>query len=359
MRLQFCGKPARKRLGGFWKTLPGEIEALGDELIQRPSIEVRALRRAPDRRTRPDHRPVAMFANLVRKVRLSTPVSIPLCLTANLWLVPDIRSMLIPGRPGSSIWGQQFPFGIFGRWGRHRLRAGGEMSGHRERTSSPSGDFRVGRRSYRARGKKIRIPEALSLVHGVDPSISIALVTHPGTKAVAFTGSEHAGRAIFDAAMQRPEPIPAYVEMGSVNPVFVLPGALRERGEAIAQGLAGSVNLGVGQFCTCPGLVFGIDNQGFQNFSQQLAAAFERSQPATMLHPGILSGYEQSLSRVAAVNGVRSKKCAQAGRRRQRRKRRLFSLRRMPQPGLPMRRLRKKCSALAPSWFIANPKKNC
>jgi NADP-dependent aldehyde dehydrogenase len=156
------------------------------------------------------------------------------------------------------------------------------------------------------------LPEGtFSLLNAVDPDVSLAIVRHPATKAVAFTGSERAGRAIFDAAAQRPEPIPAYAEMGSVNPVFVLPGALQERAESIAQGLANSINLGTGQFCTCPGLVIGIENKVFQSFNQQLSTAFERAVPATMLHPGILHGYQQSLSRVGAVQGTASSKSTQ------------------------------------------------
>jgi alpha-ketoglutaric semialdehyde dehydrogenase len=127
-------------------------------------------------------------------------------------------------------------------------------------------------------------------------------------KSVAFTGSLRVGRAIFDAAVQRPEPIPAYVEMGSTNPVFVLPGALEQRTDALAQGLAGSINLGVGQFCTCPGLIFAVDSQAFGEFKDKLAHAFEQAVPATMLHPGILSGYEHSVSRVSKIAGVKTKR---------------------------------------------------
>src|SRR6476620_8560826 len=86
--------------------------------------------------------------------------------------------------------------------------------------------------------------------------IGLSLVRHPLIRAVGFTGSTRAGRALFDAANSRPEPIPVFAEMGSLNPLFVLPGALEKRWESIATGLAGSVTLGTGQFCTKPGLVF-------------------------------------------------------------------------------------------------------
>ena len=209
---------------------------------------------------------------------------------------PDLRRMLIPIGPIAVFGASNFPlaFSVAGGDTASAFAAKNPVvvKGH---PAHPGTSESVAGAIVRA-VKNSGLPEGtFSLLNAVDPDASLAIVRHPATKAVAFTGSERAGRAIFDAAAQRPDPIPAYVEMGSVNPVFLLPGALRERSEAIAQGLAGSVNLGVGQFCTCPGLVFGIDNQGFQNFSQQLAAAFERSQPATMLHPAILAGTSSRL----------------------------------------------------------------
>jgi NADP-dependent aldehyde dehydrogenase len=123
-------------------------------------------------------------------------------------------------------------------------------------------------------------------------------------KAVAFTGSERAGRAIFDAAAQRAEPIPAYVEMGSINPVFILPGALASSPDTLAQGLFNSVNLGVGQFCTSPGVVIGRQEDVFGAFAAKLAGLFKTGAPGTMLYPGILKGYEQAVAHRAGTEGV-------------------------------------------------------
>ena len=103
---------------------------------------------------------------------------------------------------------------------------------------------------------------------------------HPATKAVAFTGSTRAGRALSDAAAQRNEPIPVFAEMGSTNPLFVLPGAIDGKADAMAEGLAKSVLLGVGQFCTCPGLVFGVESADFKRFTAKLIDLLERSAPA-------------------------------------------------------------------------------
>jgi 2,5-dioxopentanoate dehydrogenase len=153
------------------------------------------------------------------------------------------------------------------------------------------------------------MPEGtFSLLHGSSPDISLALVGHPKTKAVAFTGSTRAGRALFDAAARRPNPIPVFSEMGSVNPLFVLPGALQERGPAIAEGLFRSVMLGVGQFCTNPGLVFAIDGEAFQTFAGKLGEFFEQAIPGTMLNPSIAKNYEERFGNAAAVKNIRAQR---------------------------------------------------
>ncbi len=153
--------------------------------------------------------------------------------------------------------------------------------------------------------KRQSLPEGtFSMMHGKQPETSLALVTHPKTKAVGFTGSLRAGRALFDAAARRPEPIPVYAEMGSVNPVFILSDVLRNNGPAIAEGLFRSVVLGVGQFCTCPGLVFGVDGDSFRAFRQTLVENFAQATPATMLNPAIAEGYRDKFATVSNVKGV-------------------------------------------------------
>jgi NADP-dependent aldehyde dehydrogenase len=176
----------------------------------------------------------------------------------------------------------------------------------------PGSSELVGGAVARAVGKT-GLPEGVfSLLHATDPAISIALVRHPETKAVAFTGSLRAGRAILDAAAARPDPIPAFVEMGSVNPVFILPGALQPQPDALALGLCNSVNLGVGQFCTCPGLIIGNDSEALRALRKKLASLFEGSAPGTMLYPGILSNYEAGVARAAAIDGVKQVSAASA-----------------------------------------------
>jgi NADP-dependent aldehyde dehydrogenase len=143
-----------------------------------------------------------------------------------------------------------------------------------------------------------------SLLHSTRNEIAVAVVQHPLARAVGFTGSLRAGRALFDAAARRPEPIPVYAEMGSLNPVFVLPGALSERAETIAEGLKTSVLLGTGQFCTCPGLAIGIGGEHFSRFSNELKRLITNSAPGPMLHAGILHAYEAGVERLTAIQGV-------------------------------------------------------
>jgi len=135
--------------------------------------------------------------------------------------------------------------------------------------------------------------------------MGVALVTHPLTRAVGFTGSRSGGRALFDAAAGRPEPIPVFAEMSSLNPVFLLPGALREKTNAIAEGLKNSVTMGVGQFCTKPGLVFGVKGPAWESFLSALTEQIRAAVPATMLHQGICDEFHAGLQHLGGTDGVK------------------------------------------------------
>ena len=129
-------------------------------------------------------------------------------------------------------------------------------------------------------------------VHGKSFAVGQALVAHPGTKAVGFTGSLVGGRALFDTANQRAVPIPVFAEMGSINPAVLLPEKLANEAELIAKQYAASITLGVGQFCTNPGLILAIESAGLAQFMDKLASEIEQIVPATMLHAGIYQNYE-------------------------------------------------------------------
>ncbi len=148
------------------------------------------------------------------------------------------------------------------------------------------------------------LPDGLfSLLHGPRPATGQALVRHPLTRAVGFTGSLRAGRALMDAAAARPEPIPVFAEMGSVNPVVVLPGAAARDLEGLATLLHGSCTLGVGQFCTQPGLMLALADD-----ARALAAALGREAASAtagvMLYDGLADAYAAGLEQRAALPGV-------------------------------------------------------
>lgn len=126
------------------------------------------------------------------------------------------------------------------------------------------------------------------------------LVKHPAIQAVGFTGSLKGGRALCDMAAARPQPIPVFAEMSSVNPVIVLPGALKARGATVAKELAGSVVLGCGQFCTNPGLIIGIRSAEFSEFVAGLADAIGVQPAQTMLNAGTLRTYASGVAQLKA-----------------------------------------------------------
>ena len=140
--------------------------------------------------------------------------------------------------------------------------------------------------------EKTGMPDGVfSALNGTGPELGQALAKHPQTKAIAFTGSHGAGKALFDAAAQRKNPIPVFAEMGSINPVFVLDNALSKRGEAIAKQYASSVTLGAGQFCTNPGLIIVKNNAHGHTFIETLGQAIQAIAPATMLNENVCKNY--------------------------------------------------------------------
>ncbi len=143
-----------------------------------------------------------------------------------------------------------------------------------------------------------------SNIMGRGKTVGSALVNHPKVKAVGFTGSITGGRALFDLASQREEPIPVFAEMGSINPVIITLKALENRLEQIANTYASSINLGAGQFCTNPGLILTIDGNKTQEFIKALAAKTIAIDAQCMLHPNIKSGYIQNGLAVSNQEGA-------------------------------------------------------
>ena len=160
-------------------------------------------------------------------------------------------------------------------------------------------------------GAIIRAAQAKGMPNGVFSNlnskgidIGVQLVQHPIIKAVGFTGSICGGRALFDLGNARPEPIPVFAEMGSINPVVICPGALRSKAEFWAKSYADSIVLGAGQFCTNPGLLLAVESEGLDRFSKELSAELSQAPSLCMLHPDIHSAFERLKKDVSTQAGV-------------------------------------------------------
>ncbi|MGA2853429.1 MAG: aldehyde dehydrogenase (NADP(+)) [Verrucomicrobiota bacterium] len=290
----------------FLERIADEIMALGDDLIQRAHQESGLPEgRLTGERARTTGQ-LKLFAQVVREgswvdARIDTAIPDRQPLPK-----PDLRRMLIPIGPVIVFGSSNFPlaFSVAGGDTASALVTGNPVvvkahSGHPGTSELVATAIR---RAVTACG----VPAGVfSMLHGAGKVIGMALVRHPLSRAVGFTGSREAGRALFDAAAARPEPIPVFAEMSSLNPVFILPEAMRGQSAKIAEGLRASVTLGVGQFCTKPGLVFGLQDAEFDQFQKTLGQLFEAAAPATMLHGGICESYHQGLTRAAGTSGVK------------------------------------------------------
>lgn len=147
-------------------------------------------------------------------------------------------------------------------------------------------------------------PGVFNLIQGGTRATGTALVQHPLIKAVGFTGSLAGGRALFDLCAARPEPIPFFGELGSVNPMFLLPAAVAARGAAIGEGWAGSLSMGAGQFCTNPGIAVVLDGAEADAFAAAAKTALAATGAQTMLTDGIAAAYRSGRDRVAGTAGV-------------------------------------------------------
>ena len=216
---------------------------------------------------------------------------------------PDIRSMQKALGPVGVFGASNFPlaFSVAGGDTASALAAGCPVVFKAHPAHAGTCEL-VGMAIVRAASKTGMPDGTFSMVHGKSTAVGLAIVRHPLIKAIGFTGSYRGGKALFDVANSRPVPIPVYAEMGSTNPVFILPEALREKKEQIARDLAASVTLGVGQFCTNPGLVFYQDEK--QNFAEEFSKSLRDSAPGVMLTSYIQESYQAGVNKLSATKGV-------------------------------------------------------
>ena len=220
---------------------------------------------------------------------------------------PDMRLIQRPIGPVAVFGASNFPlaFSTAGGDAAAALAAGCPVvvKGH----SAHPGTGEIVAEAIRAAVEKTGMPKGVfSLIQGGRRDVGTGLVQHPLIKAVGFTGSLAGGRALFDLCAQRPEPIPFFGELGSVNPMFLLPNAVATRSSSIAQGWAGSLTMGAGQFCTNPGIAVLVAGEEAEAFSAGVVKALEAIGAQVMLTEGIATAYRQGRDRIAAATGVQS-----------------------------------------------------
>jgi 2,5-dioxopentanoate dehydrogenase len=295
--------PARSEL---LESIANEIEGLGEQLVEQVTIET-AL---PEARVRGERQrttaQIRMFADLVREGSWVSASIDRAILDRKPVPRPDLRQMLVPVGPVAVFGASNFPlaFSTGGGDTASALAAGCPVV-VKAHPAHPGTSELVGRAIQKAVASSPFHEGTFSLLHGRSPEVSLALVRHPATRVVAFTGSLRAGRAIHEAAANRLVPIPVYAEMGSVNPVFILPGALASRMEELSEGLTNSVCMGVGQFCTNPGIVLGLRSELLQRFIQMTATRFASLPEGIMLTAGIRQAYGKGVAGLLSIPGVR------------------------------------------------------
>jgi alpha-ketoglutaric semialdehyde dehydrogenase len=279
----------------FLETIAQELENLGTTLIERANLETGL---TPQRLESERHRTVSqlrMFATIARehswldvRIERAQPERKPAP-------KPDIRRMLQPIGPIVVFGASNFPlaYSVAGGDTASALATGNPVV-VKAHEAHPGTSELVGEIIVKA-AAQVGLPAGVfSMIQGNGRTVGPWLVRHPATKAVAFTGSLAGGRALFDIAAKRPDPIPVFAEMGSLNPVILLPGAIRHRGAEIGRQLAASATDGAGQFCTKPGIFIACESVGLDSFRQALAQAVSEVPATTMLHSGIADAFFHS-----------------------------------------------------------------
>ncbi|MFP0750696.1 aldehyde dehydrogenase family protein [Acinetobacter baumannii] len=287
----------------FLETIASEIDALDDQFIatvcQETALPEARIRGERGRTTGQ----LRLFAQVLRRgdylgarIDLALPERQPLPR-------PDLRQYKIGVGPVAVFGASNFPlaFSTAGGDTASALAAGCPVivkahSGHMATAESIAN-------AICSAIEKCSMPKGIfSMIYG--QGVGEPLVKHPAIKAVGFTGSLKGGRALCDLAAARPEPIPVFAEMSSINPMILLPEALKVRGDKIATELSGSVVLGCGQFCTNPGLIIGIKSPEFSQFLDHFKAAMAQQLPQTMLNKGTLRSYEHGLKELLAHDKI-------------------------------------------------------
>jgi len=297
-------KMTLKQRAAFMKAIGGELENRSDDLIQTAMEETNL----PQPRLKGElARTIFQLNNygapsesgewLEARIDTAIPDKTP--------PKPDIRKMLVPLGPIVVFGSSNFPFAYSTAGGDTACAfAAGCPVIVKAHPAHAQTSEKVAAAIIKA-VEKCKMPKGIfAHIHGAGFEVGKALVMHQHTKAVGFTGSLPGGKQLFDWGNQRRVPIPVFAEMGSVNPVFLLPEKLKQSAVDLAKTYAGSITLGVGQFCTNPGLIIGIESDELQQFITTLGNEIRKIAPAKMLHPGIAKAFEEKKAKALGEKNV-------------------------------------------------------
>ncbi len=293
-----------KERAALMRSIAIELDGLGDEVIQQAMQETNLPEaRLKGERARTIFQLNSYAAACERGEWLEVSID-----TANPERVPpkpDVRKTKLPLGPVVVFGSSNFPFAFSTAGGdtASALAAGCTVVVKAHPAHPLTSSLVAG--AVKKALKKLSMDENIFIhLHGASNSIGESLVKHPVTKAVGFTGSFQGGMALFQWANQRPEPIPVFAEMGSVNPVFLFSEKLSQQTDSIAHQYAESITLGVGQFCTNPGIIIGVKSTAFNSFIELLASKVSAMSAGKMLHAGIASAYKLKSKEVLTQQDV-------------------------------------------------------
>lgn len=291
----------------FIEKVAEEIEAIGDELVERAMAETGLPRgRLEGERARTTGQ-LRMFAKEVRDGRfqeLRFDAGDPDRKPAPK---PDLKLRNLALGPVAVFGASNFPlaFSVAGGDTASALAAGCPVI-VKAHPAHPGTSDLVGRAIQRAVAASKLPAGVFAMLYDAGYEVGQALVSDPRVRAVGFTGSRRGGLALMKTAAERKQPIPVYAEMSSINPVLLFPNALENRGAAIGKAFVGSLTLGAGQFCTNPGLIMAIEGKGLDAFIASAKEALPQSPAQTMLTSGIAKAYCDGVARLAGHSEVRS-----------------------------------------------------
>jgi NADP-dependent aldehyde dehydrogenase len=289
----------------FLEQIADNIDSLGDVLVQRVQQETGIVEaRVRGEMTRTTNQ-LRLFASVVREgswvgVRIdpALPDRTPLPR-------PDIRQRKLPVGPVAVFGASNFPlaFSVAGGDTAAALAAGCPVVVKAHSAHPGVSELVAGAIAEAVRQQGLA-EGVFSMVYGNGQDVGVRLVSDPHIKAVGFTGSRQAGLALMAAAAARPVPIPVYAEMSSINPVFLMPGAMATDAERLGRDYVASLTVGVGQLCTNPGLVFAVDGPDLDDFVKATGAAVAESSALPMLNAAIQRSYLAGVQRLQSLEAV-------------------------------------------------------